>query len=217
MKHFRHLSPAAQLKIIRQYKQKTPEGNPLYKLKQIAVMNEISLSTVNKLLKLAKCDHRKRGRRNWEMTPRVLKILQDYSEPNTTLEKVGKMNPHYVMIRGKLKSVPLSRQRVSKIIKRWQGHFKEATHKPRGFRPGDKVEWATIHFIVVDYYNPRTGSVIDLRDNGEIVNFQWSHQRCRTSLVEATREELTPQQVRDRYLRRDDGSPVSQPNIGAAA
>jgi hypothetical protein len=201
MKRVHHISAAVQVQIVNEYKQKSPDGNYTYTLKEIADNHEVSLSTVNKLAGMAQCQGRPRGGRTQTVpNARTMKILRDASEPGVTLEEVGRRNPRVIIVNGRRKKVPLTRERVRQIVQTWKERLDANTLHGRGFKPGDKIDWASIPHVVVLYHNSRQGAVIDLVDKKLIDPFCWIYKGFRSKLVEAAAEELTPEQVLERYL-----------------
>lgn len=230
MKRIAYISVPAQAQIIREYKQKNPDGSYTWLLKDIAERHGISLSSVNNLAKAAHCQCRPRGGRT-RMVPdaRIMKILRDASEPFITMEEVGRRNPRTVIMgNGRSKSIPLSKQRVSQIVARWSEKLDAQSIHTKGFRPGDKIEWADQKYIVMRYDNSHRGAVIDLNDLEEIDPFCWVFKGSRSKLVEATDEELTPKDVERRYVKKraerakelaeqSDGDADSKQNNGTTA
>lgn len=197
-----HISLPVQLQIIREYKEKNPDGSYRWKLQEIADRHEISLSSVNKLAKSARCLSRPRGGRT-QVVPnaRIMKILRDASEPFITMKEVGRRNPRVVMVRGKPVQKPLSRARISKILLTWRKRMGDNNLRGKGFKPGDLIEWSAQRYVVVRYDNSHRGVAIDLKTNIEIDPFCWVYLNNRSSLVQATEEQLTPDEVRKRYLK----------------
>ena len=204
MKRIAHISVPVQMQIIREYKEKNPDGTYRWKLSEIADNHEISLSSVNKLAKESGCQGRPRGGRVQAVpNARIMKILRDASEPFITLEQVGILNPRVVRVNGKRKEKPLSRQRVSKIIKTWRKKLGTQNIRGKGFKPGDLIEWAKQRYAVVRYDNSHRGAVIDLKIMDVIDPFCWIFQGSRSFRVEAATEELTPEAVLKKYLPDD--------------
>lgn len=204
MKRIAHISVPVQAQIIREYKQKNPDGSYTYLLKDIADRHGISLSSVNNLAKAAHCQCRPRGGKT-RMVPdaRIMKILRDASEPFITMEAVGRRNPRVTVVNGRRKEVPLSKQRVSQIVNSWKKKLGALSIHSKGFKPGDKIVWFEQFYIVVRYDNSHRGAVIDLTDNQEIDPFCWVFKGSRSQIVEAAEEEMTADQVRRKYLKRD--------------
>lgn len=217
MKRTPQISVATQAQIIKEYKQKNPDGSYTWLLQDIAERHDVSLSTVNNLAKAAHCQCRPRGGKT-RLVPdaRIMKILRDASEPFITMEEVGRRNPRTVMVNGRRKSVALSKQRVSQIVNRWKDKLDSQSLHTKGFRPGDKIEWSQQKYVIVRYDNSHRGAVIDLSDGAEIDPFCWVFKGDRAKLTEATLDELTSEEVRERYLKRD-GETDSKPTDRKAA
>ncbi len=213
MKRINHISYPVQLQIIREYKEKNPDDTYRWRLWEIADRHEISLSSVNKLVKAAQCQSRPRGGRV-QVVPsaRIMKILRDASEPFITMAEVGRRNPRIVMVDDKPEQIPLTRARVSKIILTWKKKLGSYSLRGKGFKPGDIIEWYHQRYVVVRYDNPHRGAAIDLLTLEEIDPFCWVYRRRRSSLVQAVQEELTPDAVRKMYLNRDGGTNLKPVN-----
>lgn len=208
MKRVAHIGRTVQIEIIRQYKEKDAEGNYVHTLQKIANDHEVSLSTVNNLARIAKCQGRPRGGKVKRIAgPRIMKILRDASELGITLEEVGRRNPRIVDLErylsrhclsmGELKrrrpdaiisngkvQIPLTKQRVSEIISTWRAKLNEQSIKSRGFKKDDIIEWAGQRYTVVRYHNSHRGAVIDQSDNRLIDPFCWFYKGSRSKLVE---------------------------------
>jgi hypothetical protein len=184
MKRIRYISSKVQLQIIEDYKEKLPNGDYRYSLSQIAAKHEVSLSTVNNLARIAKCQGRPHGGRKL-MVPnvRTMKILRDSTEPGITLEEVGRRNPRRVMVHGKESLVPLSKQRVKQIVDFWKD--RQVKIRSRGFQPGDVIEWDKRLFTVLRYDSPHRGAVRDQADGRVIDPFLWVRGTDRSKLVES--------------------------------
>lgn len=201
MKRIHHISPAVQVQIVREYKEKSPDGNYTYILREIADRHEVSLSTVNKLAAMAGCQGRPRGGRVKTIPDaRTMKILRDASEPGATYEGVGILNPRVVIVNGRRKKKPLTRQRISQIVQSWQKKLDSSALHGRGFKPGDKIDWAGVVHAVVCYDNSHQGAVIDLADKKLIDPFCWIFQGSHSKLIEPVEQELTPRDVLKMYL-----------------
>jgi hypothetical protein len=202
-----------QARIIADYKELNPRGHYKYTLREIAERHEISLSAVNNLVRTAKCQGRPKGGRFKETpSPRIMKILRDASEPFITLEEVGRRNPRVVVRRGKSKKIPLSKQRVAQIIKMWKDRVDKAKLHSKGFNPGDEIVWAGQHYIVVRYDSPHRGAVVDLAHNEVIDPFCWVYDGERSKRIKAATEEMTPKEVKAKYIRREpEPEPESEP------
>lgn len=217
MKRTPQISVATQAQIIKEYKQKNPDGSYTWLLTDIAERHDVSLSTVNNLAKAAHCQCRPRGGKT-RLIPdaRIMKILRDASEPFITMDEVGRRNPRTVLVNGRRKSVPLSKQRVSQIVNRWKDKLDSQAIHSKGFHPGDRIEWSNQKYVIVRYDNSHRGAVIDLSDGKLIDPFCWVFKGDRAKLTEATAEELTSEEVVDRYLKRD-GKTDSKSTDGEAA
>ena len=200
-KRIKHISTAVQLQIIREYKEKNLDGSYKWKLEEIADRHEISLSSVNNLAKAAGCQCRPRGGRV-QIVPnaRIMKILRDASEPFTTLERVGQLNPRVTVVGGKRKEKPLTRQRVSMILKTWRKKLGKQSLRTKSFKPGYIIQWAGTKYVVISYDNSYHGAVIDLTDKSLIDRFCWVFAGRRAVLVEAPEKEFTPVDVLNQYL-----------------
>lgn len=184
MKRLRHINPKVQAKIVAEYKEKLPDGSYRFTLREIAALNEVSLSTVNLLARQANVQERPQGPRKLQVpSARVLKILRDATEPGITLAQVGIRNARVVVVNGKQVARPLSKQRVKQIIDFWKRRGNPGL-KSRGFKPGDIIEWNERRFKVLRFDNARKGAVIDLGDNSKIDPFLWVFQGCRSRRVE---------------------------------
>jgi hypothetical protein len=201
------MSPVVQKMIIAEYRRKS-QGSDVYSftVDEIAERHGVSVSSVHNLVKLAKIKRRPRGGRKHEVpNARIMKILRDSREPGRTYEEVGRMNPHPKKDKsGRSQMVATTRQRVAQIVKRWKHVFRKSELKGTGYSPGDIIEWAGVRHVVVDYTNSHFGSVIDLTDHGEIEKFCWNFKGETALLVKAAEKKMTPAQVRQKYLVRND-------------
>jgi hypothetical protein len=217
VKKLRHISHEVQLEILHEYQQKE-HGVYTWKLKEIAVRHEISLSSVNKLVKATDCPGRPRGGKPQAVpSARVMKILRDASEPFITYAEVGRRNAHWTVVDGKRKLVAMSRARVSKIVQHWRKKLGANKIRGKGFKPGDLIDWDSTHYYVLRYDNAHRGAVLEKGTATVIDPFCWIFQRRRSHLVEATAEELTMDDVLKRYLPCDDSVASPEPANGAPA
>lgn len=182
MKRIRYISGKVQVQIIEDYKEKLPNGDFRYSLAEIAKKHEVSLSTVNNLARIAKCQGRPHGGRKLQVPDaRTMKILRDATEPGITLEDVGRRNPRRVVTNGKETLVPLSKQRVKQIVDFWKG--RQVKVRSRGFEPGDVIRWNKRLFTVLRYDSPHKGAVRDQADDQVIDPFYWVRGIDRSVLV----------------------------------
>lgn len=182
MKRIRYISPKVQLQIIEDYKEKQENGDYRYSLAEIAKKHEVSLSTVNNLARIAKCQGRPHGGRKLLVpNARTMKILRDATEPGITLEEVGRRNPRRFVSNGKEVTRPLSKQRVKQIVDFWKG--RQVKVRSRGFEPGDVIKWNHRLFTVLRYDSPHKGAVRDNTDNQVIDPFYWVRGVDRSVLV----------------------------------
>jgi hypothetical protein len=209
------------VRIIREYLEKAPDGkNYKYTLQQIAKKHEVSLGTVNGLVRDAKRNKnfKVRGpgrRRQAFLNARIMKILRD-AATGITLEEVGELNPRVVMKNGARVKESLSRQRVSRIIKKWGKWNKKSRLRGQRFRPGDRIKWDRQTYTVVRYTNVHHGAAIDESDGTLIDPFVWTYQGARARLVKKAKCEMTPEEVVDEYLKRDSSQPPATANGKAA-
>jgi hypothetical protein len=204
MKRTCYISAATQARIIREYKQKNPDDTYTWLLKEIAEHHDVSLSTVNNLAKMAGCQARPRGGRIQGVpNPRIMKILRDASEPFITLERVGELNPRVVMVNKRPKEIPLTRQRVSQIIRTWKSRLKGQRLHSKGFKPGDKIEWSDQEYVVLSYDSSHRGAVLDLADNKVIDPFCWVFKGSRSKCLLPSTEELAEEAAWKRYVGCD--------------
>jgi len=187
MSRLRHISPKVKEKIVNDYKQKLPGGGYLFTVEQIANNNGVSERTVNYLAHQARV-HRGCGR--WRRldtpSPRVLKILRDYSEPGMTLVEVGRRNGR--MVNGKV--MPLTKQRVQQIVSRWRERL-PAGKVSRRFKRGDILCWDSRYFRVVRYIDDQKGIVHEVSaETGVAIarinpfHWRWAKDGTRAELVE---------------------------------
>lgn len=183
MKRIRYISPAVQAQIIREYKEKNPDLTYKWKLQEIATRHEISLSSVNNLARMAKCQGRPQGGRKLAVPDaRTMKLLRDATEPFITLEEVGRRNPRWVTVKGKRVLKALSKQRVSQLIKFWRKRGNPGL-RGKGFKPGEQIVWAEQKFTVLRYDNSHKGAVKDDKDGKTIDPFYWVFKGSRSKLV----------------------------------
>lgn len=223
MKYMAHLSKKVQVQIIQEYLEKAPDGKIYkYTLKQIADKHEISVGTVNGLVREAKKNPKFKGRgpgrrRQAFLNARIMKILRDAGVEGRTMEEVGELNPRIVTSKNGVKErVPLSRQRVAKILKKWQHVMKKSRLRGKRFRPGDLIQWDQQRFRVVRYDTALKGAAIDERDGTLIDPFIWVYQGARARMVQPAQTEMTPEQVINAYLKSDSKRNVAAAN-GASA
>jgi transposase-like protein len=187
MRKIQHISGKVQVQIVQDYKEKLPNGLHRYTLKEIARKYEVSLSTVNNLARTARCQGRPHGGREQTVpTPRILKILRDSTEPGISLDEVGRRNPRCLVRRGKSVAVPLTKQRVSEIIRTWSRKLDMTKIHGRGFKPGDQIEWADQIYTVLRYDSSRQGAVREgTTDQGQVIDpFLWVHGGCRSKRLD---------------------------------
>lgn len=189
MKRIKYISPKVQVQIIEDYKAKNPDKSYKFTLQEIADKHEVSLSTVNNLARMAKCQGRPQGGRKLIVPDaKTMKLLRDATEVGITLDEVGRRNRRWVTLKsGRRVLKPLSKQRVSQIIAFWKKRGNPGL-RTKGFKAGDKILWAEQYFTVVRYDDQHRGAVTDDKDGKLIDPFYWVHQGCRSKLVQAAPE-----------------------------
>ena len=113
---------------------------------------------------------------------RAMKVLRDYSEPGITYSEVGRRNPHTVVRNGKSVLVPMSRQRVQKIVEFWKKRNNPG-FRPRGYREGDIIAWGGRTYRVLRYDNTQQGAVRDLLDGTVYDPFLWVRGGARSRRI----------------------------------
>jgi hypothetical protein len=184
MKRIRYISGKVQVQIIENYKEKLPNGDYRYGLTEIAAKHEVSLSTVNNLARIAKCQGRPHGGRKLIVPDvRTMKILRDATEPGATLADVGRRNPRRFIVAGKEILKPLSKQRVKQLVDFWKK--RQLKIHTRGFAPGDVIQWNERLFTVLRYDDTHRGAVRDHADGKVIDPFLWVSGNSRSRRVSA--------------------------------
>lgn len=182
MKRIRHISPKVQVQIVLDYRAKRPNGDYSYTLAEIAAKHEVSLSTVNSLARIARCQGRPHGGRKLVVPDaRTMKILRDMTEPGATCEEVGRRNPRRIVVNGKTVMKPLTRQRIKQIVDFWKARSIKV--RSRGFSPGDVIQWNGRLFTVLRYDSTHRGAVRDHEDKRVIDPFYWVRGAQRSHLV----------------------------------
>ena len=179
----RYLSGRVQAQVVQDYQERLGNGRYRYTLNQIADKHEVSLSTVNNLVRKAKVQGRPKGGSRLSIpTHCTMKILRDSTEPGITLEQIGIRNPRVVMVNGRSTLVPRSKQRIKQILDHWKKAGNPGLRQ-RGFKPGDLIEWGGYRFRVLRYDDSRTGAVQRVQ-TGEVVDpFLWIQGSTRPKRV----------------------------------
>lgn len=181
MKRMRYISGRVQTEILDDYREKLDNGNYRWTLAQIAEKHEVSLSTVNNLVRLKKCKCRPHGGPKLTVPDaRTMKILRDATIPGIKLDEVGVMNPRIV---GGVEK-PLTKQRISQLVIFWSKRYDKI--RSRAFKPGDILRWkggseswSERRYKVLRFDDHWQGAVVDLNDGRTIDPFQWTQGNAR--------------------------------------
>jgi hypothetical protein len=163
MKKWPKMTEVVRHMIVADYEAINEFGMPAHTLKNIAIRNKVSPTSVINVLRQKRCRRRGYHHNHYMPVPdaKTYQILRDMTRPGVSVEDVGRLNPIIRTVNGKTVTVPRSRQQISYIVNLWKTRNKNFQIKSYAFQPGDIIEWQGRILEVTRYDNRHKGAVKD--------------------------------------------------------